>query len=456
VVARARARAFAAALRARGLLAYAEPNVIERPLAVQQDPLSTTPYDWRSLVAKPSLDPPPVTSNSPLIALIDAQADTGHEEFANDPNFSSLGTRPATIAHGTATASVAAAPANGKGILGVWPGARALNVPVPGDSITCSRSANSIARAVAEGAAVINMSYGSTVECLTERVALYLAIGQGVTPVAAAGNDFEEGNPLEWPASEPHVLTVAATRRDGRSAPFSSASAAVDLSAPGVDIRTAVPPAFSDAGTPGYAVQSGTSFAAPMVAAAVAWVRQARPRLRADQVAQAIRLSARDVESAGWDPDTGFGVLDVGAALAANVPPHDPNEPNDDMVWVDGTAFRYPDPPIWSGRGRTRLTALLDGAEDPADVYRIVIPGRRRARVSADPGFGAVTLAAYRGNALGISNTRRRLAIARRRGGATQRLTVRNRARRRHVFYLVVAPQTSGGVLDADYVLRVR
>ena len=52
-------------------------------------------------------------------------------------------------------------------------------------------------------------------------------------PVAASGNEFSSGNPLEFPASLPHVLTVAAVGPDDRPTDFSSDSAAVDLAAPG-------------------------------------------------------------------------------------------------------------------------------------------------------------------------------------------------------------------------------
>ncbi len=99
-------------------------------LAAPNDPLSATPYDWRSMVADPALPIPPVTATSPLIALVDAQLDATHPEFVGG-NITTTPTYPVTIAHGTATASVAAAPTNGVGIAGVWPGARALNVPLP-------------------------------------------------------------------------------------------------------------------------------------------------------------------------------------------------------------------------------------------------------------------------------------------------------------------------------------
>ena len=44
-----------------------------------------------------------------------------------------------------------------------------------------------------------------------------------------------------FPASLPHVMTVAAVGNDLKAAYFSNASAALDLAAPGVDILTAMP-----------------------------------------------------------------------------------------------------------------------------------------------------------------------------------------------------------------------
>ena len=103
----------------------------------------------------------------------------------------------------------------------------------------------------------------------------------------------------------------------GTAAYFSNENAAIDLAAPGVNILTAVPSAFDDddGRRDGYMALDGTSFAAPIVAAAAAWVRAVRPQLTVDQVAQVVRLSARDIGKKGWDPSTGFGALDLRAAL---------------------------------------------------------------------------------------------------------------------------------------------
>ena len=62
---------------------------------------------------------------------------------------------------------------------------------------------------------------------------------------------------------------------------------------------------------------NGTSMAAPQVAAAAALLLEARPDLTPDLVAGLLVRTARDVGPAGPDDDTGSGLLDVRAALAA-------------------------------------------------------------------------------------------------------------------------------------------
>ena len=57
-------------------------------------------------------------------------------------------------------------------------------------------------------------------------------------------------------------------------------------------------------------------------------------RSTATQLFQLLRSTARDVGPPGFDPETGFGILDIPAALAAPTPPSDPLEPNDDIDQV--------------------------------------------------------------------------------------------------------------------------
>ena len=145
-------------------------------------------------------------------------------------------------------------------------------------------------------------------------------------------------------------------RRTTRSASFSNANAAIDLSAPGVGILAAVPPALDTDGVQdGYQALNGTSFSAPMVERrAGVGARRAAGACRSCSVVEAVRAEARrDVERPG------LGRADrlrraghrqgAGADARASCRPPDPFEPNDNIVWVDGTAFGKKSDPIWSG-----------------------------------------------------------------------------------------------------------
>ena len=90
--------------------------------------------------------------------------------------------------------------------------------------------------------------------------------------VAAAGNDGPSA-PAGYPAALPHVLTVGATTQAGGVAGFSTTSRYVDLAAPGADVLVA------SAQSNGWVSASGTSFSAPLVSGAAAWVWTARPEL---------------------------------------------------------------------------------------------------------------------------------------------------------------------------------
>jgi hypothetical protein len=192
-----------------------------------------------------------------------------------------------------------------------------------------------------------------------------------------------------------------------------------------------------------------------MVAAAAAWLRAARPTLTGDQIAQAIRLSALDLETPGWDQNTGFGLLSVRNALSFAPPPPDPAEPNDDMVWVDGRAFGKPDRLFYKGKGKKRLTGTLDVFEDPADVYRIKLRGHSRRKILANPaGQDDIALYVYAKKAKRLSAKPLKKSSHRKRG-RSEKIILRNRARKPHMYYVAVRDQPGANDLDAVYSLRV-
>jgi hypothetical protein len=453
-VPRAQARAVAERLGPR--LTYAEPDVARSlgQRAVPDDPLSRRSR-WRDAVIDPALAPPPVSSSSPLLALVDSKPQLGHPEFGGAPITSLSGGRVG-VSHGTETLGVAVAPQNGVGIVGAYPGARTVNVALPNAHIGCADSARGIRRAIRAGAAVINMSYGATFFCQTEYQALELATHRGITLVAAGGNERADGNPYEFPASLPHVLTVGALTPDDRAAFFSNTSAALDLVAPGVGIIAPLPRKLdtADKRRDGYEVVAGTSFSAPIVAAAAVWLRTARPELTVDQVAQAIRLSAQDIAKRGWDDETGYGKLDLAAALAEKPPAPDPLEPNEDFRFIDGRAYGHRARSIWSGRSETRISALLDLFEDPSDVYRIRVPGHRTARIRVRPQFGNTDVDVYAGGAPTVASDRGLLHRSRHRRGRPDGARIRNHGARTRTAYIQVYVR-GRRPLDSRYTLSV-
>ena len=82
---------------------------------------------------------------------------------------------------------------------------------------------------------MINLSFGTPSDCATLFGAVQVAFAKGSLVVAAAGNEFAQGNPVIFPAAYPHVLSVASLDPTLTSSGFSSANAAVDIAAPGVE-----------------------------------------------------------------------------------------------------------------------------------------------------------------------------------------------------------------------------
>ncbi len=406
VVASERARSVAAGLG--DALVFAEPDRrIARPASAPDTALD----GWaRGAVVLSSVIPP---ANPVPIAVIDDFVDPTTPDLAATTGYLNA-TQSSTIdgPHGTEVASAAAGILQGSGVAGVFPGA-----PIASYGITypasCSSVVKGIESAIRARVAIINMSLGGTEPCFSQYVAVQRAYGVGILVVAAAGNEFQEGNPVNYPAAFPHVISVAALGRDLAPASFSTSNAAVDIAAPGVEVPMAIPPNFDDDGVvDGFTVANGTSFAAPMVAGGAAWIRTARPGLTVGQLGDVLRFSARDVAAQGYDNDTGWGLMDIAAALAAPEPVNDPIEPNDDIFFVDGRAFSKPDRVRWSGTGTAKIVATSDQVEDPTDVYRIRLKPRSRSRISLKTTFGEAQVAVFNRTAKTVFRSTRQGLLA--------------------------------------------
>ena len=418
------------------------------------DPLSAEQW-WVPTIGANTVVPPPA---GVPITDVDTGLDFSHPEFAARPNTVALNVQTTRgdedEAHGTAVASVIAAPENGVGIVGVYPQAvlQAFDAS-PDELLDHGSIINGVLAAASRHVGVINLSVGGTSRDFVFQEAIAAAFAKGSLVVAAAGNEEANGNPVVYPASYPHVLTVAATTEQDAPTAFSSSSNAVDLAAPGQHIPVAVPLWMSPSG---YVRADGTSFAAPLVSGAAAWVWTVHPRLDVTQLFELMRRSARDVWRPGWDKDTGFGVLDIPNALSFPAPAVDPQEPNDDVYLVrpnglfrDGTAFI-----LGGGRRSTSFGARLDATEDPEDVFRVALPPHSRLRVQVSASartslelWGPRTQTVYEKGA-----AKRRDLLAARGPSRKPHVSATNSGGKTVVAY--VDAYLGKGVLDGRYSLR--
>jgi subtilase family protein len=440
-----RARAILPALRGAGLLRYAEPDQPQQKDAYTTgDPLAVPEIGWHlSKIGADQVAPPgpgvPVT-------VVDSGLDMNHMEFKTRPDTVLLNAQPtrtwdmATLYHGTTVSSVAAAPADGVGTIGVYPTAvlREFAVGAVFDAPLTSDIVLGIVRA-GDGRNVINLSLSGPSFSRSEYEAIISATRHGALVVAAAGNEFRQGSPMEYPASLPHVLTIASTGPTDAPSVFSNRSDAMDLAAPGESIPVQHP---SDPTM--WRAVSGTSFSSPMVAAAAAWVWTVHPELDATQIADILRASAHDIWETGFDDRTGYGLLNIPAALAQTGGPADVQEPNDDIDQIaPGRLFATGRAPLTTLTKRSaHFDATLDGMEDPNDVYRVVVPARRTVTVTVggSTNIGAILWSSQARTvfAQGKAAQRTQLAGSNRPGRSTERLTYRNTARSAVTVYLDV------------------
>ncbi len=224
--------------------------------------------------------------------------------------------------HGTHVAgTIAQSTNNGLGGAGVAFHARLLPVKVldaQGRGTTV-QVADGIRFAADAGAHVINLSLGGGRASRIMRDAIAYARSNGVTVVAAAGNN---GRYVEYPAAFDGVIAVSATDSSDELARFSSRGKQIAIAAPGVQVLQQTICNGGRNKCEQFATFSGTSMAAPHVSGAAAL-------LMSVGVTDPVRVAAILEDSArlpaGVDkggPLFGAGILDIGKALPRTVLSH--------------------------------------------------------------------------------------------------------------------------------------
>lgn len=267
-------------------------------------------HEALGLVAWPETELAEIT-----VAVIDSGVSGTHHDFMPEQVMEGLDAvnpcgdgRTDPSGHGTAVAGVIAS-----GRYGVSPQVRILPVRTSLATGTAPRflTATAIVWATNRGADVINLSRSSRAHTPSrlERAAVRYATERGVVLVASAGNNPFQ--PATYPAAYPEVISVTAVNGYDQLSVFAARRGHIDVAAPGSRVTTL------EAGGD-FRAASGTSLAAPFVAASIARLKAANPMLTPAQLRDLLKTTARPLQGeAPEEADRSFGVVDLDAAVRA-------------------------------------------------------------------------------------------------------------------------------------------
>ena len=326
-----------------------------------------------------------------VVAVLDSGIDSLNPEFAGRvvPGFNAItgeADSPSNFAptdddagHGThVSGTIAAAADNGTGIVGIAPAVSIMPVKVlSGDGEgDFGNLIDGVDWAVAHGARIITMSLGGT---LSPSAVSYVqhtfdsAYAAGAVVIAASGNDGIVQD--QYPCNFSHVICVGSATNDGTAvSTFSTRTTALALVAPGERIASTLPGG-------GYGYGSGTSMATPHVTGAVALLRALRPSLTPDEIFAGLTETARPIDPSGRNPASGFGLLQVGAAVDRIAGPAPMATPTPTPTPVPGASpTPTPDP-----NATPTPTPAPGPSLDPVPEPILIIP----SVTSSSPGNGA-------------------------------------------------------------------
>jgi serine protease len=344
----------------------AEPNYIAHAFMMPNDPYYSYQWHFGNIGMESAWDTS--TGSSVTIAIVDTgiayeKYKQGSKRYYQAPDladtifvpgydFANNDSHPNDDdGHGTHVAgTVAQSTNNGTGVAGIAFNASLMPVKVLGSNGTGTYAdiANGVIWATDHGADIINMSLGGSANASYLEDAVQYAYENGVTIVAATGNDGI--SQVSYPAAyDNYVIAVGATRYDDTRAYYSNYGSSIDLVAPGGDLTIdqngdgygdgvlqqtfqGNPRSFS------YYFFHGTSMASPHVAGVAALLVANGTATTPDDVRAALQETARDLGSSGYDTMYGHGIIDAPAALAwtsGSPPPPPPPPPEPDPPVVD-------------------------------------------------------------------------------------------------------------------------
>lgn len=223
-----------------------------------------------------------------------------------------------SMGHGSMVAGIIAAPTgNGIGVASMAPGVTILPIrcftTTPGHvGGYTSNLISGINFAVANGADIINMSWGVKQFSATLQAAVDAASRAGCILIAAAGNDGKSDP--QYPAAWDNVISVGATDNLGNLCSYSQKVGSVNVCAPGGSTRNEIY-SLGHGDSDNYLARTGTSFSAPEVSAAAALLKQADPSLTQGDFTALLRQTSIPLTNANSRPYSGWGRLNLQGLL---------------------------------------------------------------------------------------------------------------------------------------------
>lgn len=317
-----------------------------RPDSVLQAPATGlgggAPPEWNlNLMHAPELWSLGHTGTGMVVANMDTGVDGRHPDLATrwrgggnswyDPHGEHAAPHDSD-GHGTQTMAIMVGGDAGGTAIGMAPGAQWIAVKLYNDAGVASFSDIHLAfqwlldpdgdADTLDAPDVVNASWGlvgTAGQCNTEFSEDIEALRTaGIAVAFAAGNDGPSPLTSLSPANDPQSLSIGAVDASlvvagtsGRGASACDGGIYPKLVTPGVDINTAD---LSFGGMPLYVVVSGTSYAAPHAAGALALLAGAFPGANVARLEDALIRSSGDLGVAGADNSYGHGLVDVQAA----------------------------------------------------------------------------------------------------------------------------------------------
>ncbi|MBC7541712.1 MAG: peptidase S8 [Candidatus Sericytochromatia bacterium] len=303
---------------------YAEPNYIARI----SDAATEAPNDpdfakqYAPQITK-AVEGWKITQGNPdtILAIVDTGIDADHPDLKGKvlPGFDTIDgdNNPRDgHGHGTHCAGIAAALTNNKtGIAGIAPANKIFSVRVLDDNGSGSYAnvALGITKAADMGAKVISMSLGGPTSSKEIEDAVKYAISKDVLVVAATGNDGAEK--VSYPAGIAGVMPIGSSDDKDKRSSFSNWGKHISVVAPGSKIWSTLP-TYKSAMGQNYGFASGTSMATPAAAGLAILVRSQFPAFDYKATRAKIEASADDINTPGFDIQTGYGRINVLKALS--------------------------------------------------------------------------------------------------------------------------------------------